>query len=127
MRKQAIILILPFAIFLTETVSFVPALQEACAATAVKESSCCMIPPETSENECSSNKANDNEEPGSGCTDNPDCTTCPVCYTFIFQPRYELTTQQFVFKRHYALLETDYSSSYTSSVWKPPNGYFIHR
>lgn len=126
MRKQAFILIFPFAIFLTETVSFVPALQNACAVAAVKESSCCTMPDKTNEDVCNSNAANNNNDPATGCTNNPDCTTCPVCYTFIFQPRYELTAQQFIFKKHYALLKTNYSSSYTSSVWKPPNGSFIH-
>ncbi len=126
MRKQALILILPFAIFLTETVSFIPALQDAWTVAMVKERSCCMLPAETNEKECSSKEDNNNEDPAKGCAENPDCTTCPVCYTFIFQPRYEWTAQQFVFKKHYALFKADYNSAYTSNVWKPPNGSFIH-
>lgn len=64
-------------------------MQDACAITLVKENSCCMLPAETNEKECSSKEDNNNEDPAKGCAENPDCTTCPACYTFIFQPRYE--------------------------------------
>ncbi len=125
MRKRAFILILPFTVFLTETVSFVPALQDACTKATSKESSCCMITDEPAKKECSSENTGEKESPANDCTENPDCSTCPVCYTFIFQPRYEWPEQDFVFKKSYALLKASYSSSYTCNVWKPPNGSLI--
>lgn len=71
---------------------------------------------------CKSKKACDKRSSGKGCTDDTDCTTCPVCYTFIFQSQYEWTARQFIVTKNYSLLNTNYTSVYTNSVWKPPNG-----
>lgn len=124
MRKRAFILILPFTVFILETVSFVPVMQETCAIMAVpEESSCCMA--EVSEPVTCGSSEQEEDGPMEGCADNPDCSTCPVCYTFILQPRFELTARQLRVERKYASLKQDYISSYSSSVWKPPNTLFI--
>ncbi len=123
MRTQALILIFPFAVFLIETASFIPAMKDACTIVAAKKTSCCMKT--KAADQCHNKKAADKKDPDNKCTNNPDCTTCPVCYTFIFQPQYEWPAQQFIFTKKYSLLNTSYISSYTSNVWKPPNGFFI--
>lgn len=125
MRKPALILVLPFAIFLTETVSFVPVLQDGCTITMATASSCCTSPATEQEEDICSQETGNKEIPADDCTQKPDCTTCPVCYTFIFQPLYEWSPQNFVFKNYYAVLTASYSSFYISSVWKPPNGSLI--
>ena len=123
MRIQALILIFPFAVFLIETASFIPVMKEACAKMTPRKSSCCMKT--KAADKCHNKKATDKKTSDNKCTNNPDCTTCPVCYTFIFQPQYEWPAQQFLFTKNYSLLNTIYISSYTSNVWKPPNGFFI--
>jgi hypothetical protein len=126
MRIQALILVFPFAVFLTETASFVPALQDACTIVSAEESSCCMKIENTEEEECGSKTENDKNTSGNDCTDNTDCTTCPVCYTFIFQPQYEWPAEQFLFTKNYGSLSTSYTSFYIPDVWKPPNGFFYY-
>ena len=123
MKIQSLILLIPFSVFLIETASFLPALQDACTIVSAGENSCCMMNGGQDEEQCAG-KTEENKETGSkDCTDNPDCTTCPVCYTFIFQPQYEWYAQPFLFTKHYGLLNTSYSSSYTANVWKPPNQF----
>ncbi|MEO6540867.1 MAG: hypothetical protein ABIN74_07765 [Ferruginibacter sp.] len=121
MRTRALILLIPFVVFLTETASFIPAMEESCAMVAVEQSSCCMkeIP---ADGPCED--AGNKESPCKPCEDNPDCSTCPVCYIFIFQPQFEWHAKAFVFKKNYNLLTASYISSYTTDVWKPPNGFF---
>ncbi len=166
MKKQAFILLFPVSVFLTETASFLPCADDACAITvsekntctnekkqsscaAEQESSSCSgskrkvsscpaekAPPsctaKTEKNTCSKNsspkpcnskKACDKKSSGKDCTDDTDCTTCPVCYTFIFQSQYEWTAQQFIINKDYSLLNTDYTSVFSTSVWKPPNRF----
>jgi hypothetical protein len=121
MRIQALILLIPFSVFLIETASFLPAMEDACTIVSAEENSCCMMNGGQDEEQCSG-KTEENKETGNkDCTDNPDCTSCPVCYTFIFQPQYEWYAQQFLFTKHYRLVTASYSSSYTVNVWKPPN------
>ncbi|HMI78413.1 MAG TPA: hypothetical protein VK484_06440 [Ferruginibacter sp.] len=119
MRTAALILLFPFTVYMTETASFIPAMAAQCALVATEESSCCMKT--NDQDECS--MPEDTEEAPGDCTDSPDCTTCPVCYSFIFQPRYEWSPVPVLIKKDYSLLDTSYSSSYTSNVWKPPNGF----
>jgi hypothetical protein len=122
MRKRAFILILPLTVFILETVSFVPAMQETCAILAGTETvSCCKANEGTAPAACSSEPA---DEPAEDCTDNPECSTCPVCYTFIIQPRFEWKARQFPIEKKYAPVKQDYIFSYISSVWKPPNAMF---
>ncbi|HMK05560.1 MAG TPA: hypothetical protein VK489_15270 [Ferruginibacter sp.] len=117
MRTAALILFFPFTVFMTETASFIPAMADQCALVATEESSCCM----KTDDQASCTK--DTEEMPEDCTDNPDCSTCPVCYTFTFQPRYEWSAPPLLIKKDYSLGTTGYSSSYTANVWKPPNGF----
>lgn len=121
MRAKAFILIFPFVVFLIETASFVPAMNDACTITAPEKSSCCMKTKK--EGECHNKKDDNKKAPEGDCSSKPDCTTCPVCYTFIFQQQYEWSATQFIFKKDYSSMNTPYSSSYTANVWKPPNGF----
>lgn len=138
MKTQALLLLIPFSVFLTETVSFIPAMQESCAIVAVKKNSCTQTKEQgqchkkpwryscskmTKHKDCSDKKGNNKKPCGKKCTDNPDCSTCPVCYSFIFQPQYQWQAQPFIFKNHYSLPVTGNTSSYTPDVWKPPNGF----
>lgn len=137
MRTKALILFFPFAVFLAETASFIPAMKNACAILAAKKSSCKK---EKKDDACSKSKEKKTctkvkqeykccTKPTPGklpvnddCNDKADCSTCPVCYTFIFQQQYEWQAQQFFLKKNYILTNTGYISSYISAVWKPPNG-----
>lgn len=128
MRIQAFILFFPFTVFLIETASFLPAMQDACTIVSAEETSCCMMSEEEDVEQCQNKKEDNKKSSGNNCTDNPDCTTCPVCYTFIFQPQYEWPAKQFLFNKNYGLLNENYSSTYMPDVWKPPNGFsIIHR
>lgn len=126
MKIQAFILILPFTIFLIETVSFIPALQEACTIITSQERPCCMMTDETAKNACSSKDTGGEESSENDCAQNSNCTTCPVCYSFILQRQYEWPVQAFVFDKNYASLKSTYSSLYICNVWKPLNGFFIY-
>jgi hypothetical protein len=122
MRKRAFILILPLTIFILETVSFVPAMQETCAIIASTETvSCCMPATGNHPAACAGEEEDIPEEP---CSENPDCSTCPVCYTFIIQPGFEWKAGHFSIEKKYASLKQDYIFSYSTSVWKPPNEMF---
>jgi hypothetical protein len=134
MRTQALILLIPFLVFLMETASFIPGMEEACAIV-VPEKVSCSKPEEPSS--CGAKKAmsccskpqkeeeRQDKEEDNPCDSSPDCTSCPVCYNFIFQAQYEWQPKGFVFKKGYSSLTTDYIFAYTSSVWKPPNGRSI--
>ncbi len=131
MRTKALILFFPFAVFLTETISFIPAMKAACTIVAKEkkpdvcslkneESTCCAMMKQ--HNECNKEKENGEIPEEKDCNDNADCSTCPVCYTFIFQTQYEWTGQEFLCKKDYWLINTDHISNYIPDVWKPPNG-----
>lgn len=136
MRTKALILFFPFAVFLAETASFIPAMKEACTIKATKKSACTK---EKKENACSSknekqgctkgeqdgcsNKDSNKTPADKSCTDNAGCSTCPVCYTFIFQQQYEWAARHFKLKKNYTVINTGHISSYTNDVWKPPNGF----
>jgi len=137
MRIKALILFFPFAVFLAETASFIPAMKDACAILSAKKTACAK---EKKQNVCSRNEeknsctkskqqdkcknnSTDKIPDNNACNDNADCSTCPVCYTFIFQQQYEWPAQQFPGNKNYGLINTGYISSYTNDVWKPPNGF----
>jgi hypothetical protein len=120
MKIQALILVFPFAVFLTETASFTPAMKAACEAVTAKKSSC---PKMQEPGKCQTKKENGKKKPsGKTCNDTPDCSTCPVCYTFIFQPQFEWPAEQAICKKKFSLLNTGNLFSYSPDVWKPPNG-----
>lgn len=119
MRTKALILFFPFAVFLTETASFIPAMKDACTIVTAKKSSCTKM---EKQNKCHKQKKAENKDtPGKNCENNPDCSTCPVCYTFIFQPQYEWAAGHFILKKGYSLFNTDLISFYFPDAWKPPN------
>jgi hypothetical protein len=124
MRIKALILLMPFIVFLAETASFTKAMEESCAAAAVEKSSCCMKQEKAEKEPCSAKKTGSKKVPGKGCEDNTDCTSCPVCYTFIVQSQFEWVPTVFSLKKNYSLLTAGHISSYTTDVWKPPNGFF---
>ncbi|MEO6252585.1 MAG: hypothetical protein ABIO79_04735 [Ferruginibacter sp.] len=126
MRTRALILLIPFVVFLTETASFTPAMEESCEVVAAEQSSCCMKQEIQEEEACPAKRSGNKEDTGKGCADNSDCTTCPVCYTFIVQSQLEWEPTVFTFKKNYSLLTTGHTSSYTTDVWKPPNGFFYY-
>lgn len=103
--------------------NFVPDMQDACVIVAQKELSCCELSAETSAREYSSEDG-DTEAP-MDCTENPDCNTCPVCYTFICPATYEMAAQHIVVKKNFVYLSSSYRSAYTCRVWKPPNAFHI--
>lgn len=137
MRTKALILFFPFAVFLAETASFIPAMKDTCAKVVAEKTTCTKEKEQKTctrkkeENACKKIKQQDaccNKKPGktpadNTCNDNAGCSTCPVCYTFIFQQQYEWPAQQFLFKKNYRLINTGHISAYTSDVWKPPNGF----
>lgn len=143
MKKQAFILFFPLSVFLTETVSFLPCGDDICLPGDSGITECvnpakpasCSIPKE--QEQCSSkeesdcaqttepgkcNKQTDADNPEKDCTNNPDCSTCPVCYTFTLQPQYELSPTGFDLSRQYHLNDIEVISAYENDVWKPPNG-----
>lgn len=125
MKARAFILFFPLMVFLIETSSFFPAMKNACAILAVKKNNCSK-----EKNTCSKIKQGDKccskksaEAPvDNTCNDKADCSTCPVCYSFILQQQFELPAQQFFIKKNYVIVNTGDTSSFTSNVWKPPNG-----
>lgn len=137
MRTKALILFFPFTVFLAETASFIPAMKNTCALFFTKITACTK---EKKQDVCTRkkvmnsrtkikqqktccNKGAGKTPAGNTCNDNVDCSTCPVCYTFIFQQQYEWPAQQFAFKKNYGLINSAQTSSYTNDVWKPPNGF----
>lgn len=128
MKKRALILFFPFAAFLVETASFMPAMQQACSkavaktttcGTQVKKpSTCCKKA--TTPAPCSKTK-HSNKPVGNGSTDNPCCYNCPVCYTFLFEPTYEITALSWLIKKGYQGLEVSFRSTYQAEVWNPPD------
>ena len=120
MRTRVFILLFPFAVYLTETATYSAVFQDNCAAVTTKTSTCNKTGKQA---QCCSKKACNKKTPAKGCTNNPDCTVCPVCLTFIFQSQYEWSATQFSFKQNYGQFNTNYLFSYIPHVWKPPNGY----
>ena len=114
MRTKALILIFPFAVFLTETVSFPMQINSRC-----KQMSCMKT---MSEMNCPHKKGNC-EKPAGKCNNSSACSICPVCCIFVFQPQYSWSLHKGIPKKKYHLANTGYISSYASDIWKPPNNY----
>lgn len=121
MKSLAFILLVPFTVFLTETATFPLETNNACKKNScmqkIQESKC------SSKKECSSKKKNDKKSPEK-CNSTSDCTICPVCFIFTFQPQYELSLKYSLFRKNYQLTNTGIISSYIPPVWKPPNSFF---
>jgi hypothetical protein len=123
MKARALILFFPFAVFLIETVSFPSQVNNICkkVVNPCEKMSCMQMKKPMN---CQDKKS-DNEKPSGRCNNNPDCTFCPVCYTFTFQPQYQWSPKFFSFKKNYRLVNTGYVSSYISLIWKPPDSYLL--
>ena len=120
MKTRALILFFPLAIFLAETASFPLEANSTC-----KKNFCMKMMKQTKcsgKTKCSKEK-NDQQKPSGKCNNNSDCTICPVCLTFTFQPLYELPLKNFTFEKNYPRLNTGFVSSYIPPVWKPPNSH----
>lgn len=129
MKKRALILLFLVTTFLVETASFVPAMQKACAAAAIKKSTCgtkakkatpCCA--KTKKPAACQKKEQPDTPVDNGCTDNPYCYNCPVCYTFLFEPQYQLQAISIFLKKDYECLNVSLRSDYQSEVWAPPDG-----
>ena len=112
MKTPALILLFPFAVFLTETVSFPQAIDKSC-----KKMSCMKMKEPM---KCHGKKDN-SQAPSGKCNKTADCSFCPVCSTFTFLPQYEWSVKWFSSGKNYWLVNTGYISSYVPPVWKPPN------
>lgn len=89
MKIQALILLFPLAVLLTETGTITPVIKTTC------ENKCGNK--KTKQDDCS-NK-NDTDK----CNNKTECTSCPVCCVFILQLQYEWTAKQFIFKQQYRI------------------------
>jgi hypothetical protein len=118
MKFDALILLFPFTIFLIETSSFPLEVKTICSETQ------CMRQANMELN-CNGEKDQDQKSPGKCNT--PDCSVCPVCFLFIFQPQYEWSINYFSFKTNYNSVNSRYVSSYIASIWKPPNHDSIYK
>ena len=129
MRTTASILLLSLIVLVTETASVIPVVKELCkeAAPAAPAKRCGMIeetPACTAAFEnagCAQKKKCGQQEKERNCENKESCTSCPVCYVFTFQPRYELPVRSFSLKNKYPLPNILDLASYSASVWKPPN------
>jgi len=115
MRLRALILFIPLAAFLTETVSFPMHITTRCKTTV------CM---KMSEVNCPHKEKASDKKPEK-CNESQACSICPVCSIFIFQSQYYLSIHKDIQPQNYQQLNRGYISSYTSEIWKPPNNYLL--
>jgi hypothetical protein len=118
MKIKALILFLPFAAFLIEAASFPLEIKSTCSKMHCMKKA-------TMKTNCRSKKEHDQKSPGK-CNNTTDCSVCPLCSTFTFQPQYELSEKYFSLKKNYRLMNAGHVSSYIPPVWKPPNHYFLY-
>ncbi len=117
MKAKAIILLLPFALFIIETISFPLQANGACKKmTCMKMMGHIKCPHQ--KDDCKKSKEN-----SGNCSNSSECSLCPVCSIFVFQPNYELPLTSELFQLRFPSLYANYVSSYISDVWKPPNNY----
>ena len=119
MKTQALILLFPFAVFLTETAVLPLETKTTCSKMS------CIKMKRTTEMKCQGKKGHD-QKPSGKCNNTPDCSTCPVCLAFIFLPQYEWTANYFPHKKNYRLVNAGYLTCYIPPVWKPPNSCFFY-
>lgn len=115
MRLRALILFIPFVVFLTETVSFPLHINTRCKTVVCMKMSAMNCP----------QKKEPGKSPGK-CNDSAPCSICPVCSIFVFQFQYTLSIHNNPQPRNYQLLDAERISSYASEIWKPPNNYLLH-
>ena len=141
MKISALILLIPCVIFLTETATFTEVLKKNCGMVSENNGTCGKTTGPTpcsgkkDNSSCSKAKKNNatNSNPkdkakgtaDNKCKEGPNCTTCPICYTFLLESQYEVKEQEFPVVQTLEIDNTEYLSSYTNSVWKPPNDSFM--
>ncbi|MFI5185651.1 MAG: hypothetical protein ACHQF0_02940 [Chitinophagales bacterium] len=114
MRVKALILLIPFTVFLTETVSFPMQINTRC-----KTMSCMKM----MGNMNCPHKKGDCEKPAGKCNNSSACSICPVCSIFVLQSQYSLSAYKDFLKKKYQLLNAGHVSYFSSDIWKPPNNY----
>ena len=119
MKTPAVILLFPFAVFLTESASFPPRLIELCKKTSCMKTKCGM-----KKTNCSAKKDTD-KKPSGDCKGNLNCTFCPVCSVFTFPQPYEPSLKCLFFTKKYPLMNCGHSAAYIPPVWKPPNQHHL--
>jgi hypothetical protein len=124
MKAKAIILLLPFVLFITETISFLLQANSACKKMTCMKMKTAMKCPHQKDN-CKKNTGKSDPANSGNCSNNSECSLCPVCSIFVFQPQFELQVKYDLLQCRYPSLHKDYVSSYTSEVWKPPNNYSL--
>ncbi len=124
MKANAIILLLPLALFIIETISFPLHANSLCKKMTCMKMSTAMKCPHQKDNSKKDTGKSDPADSGN-CSNNTECSLCPVCSIFVFQPQYELQLKYELLQCRYPSLHKDYVSSYTSEVWKPPNNYLF--
>ena len=115
MRTKAFILLFPLSVFLTETITFPTQINARC-----KQMSCVRMMDKVN---CPHKKGC--HKPAGKCDNSALCSICPVCSIFVFQPQYSWSLHKDVLKRAYQLPDAGYIFSYSSDIWKPPNGYSL--
>src|ERR1051326_8425930 len=118
MKFRAAILFFPIVAFFVETASFPSTIKNTCGKTRCSKQAIMGM-------RCHRKDAQDRKLPGKCNT--PDCSVCPVCAMFVFQPQYEWTSTYLVFAIKYRLTNSVCVSCYIPSVWKPPNGLSVSK
>ena len=117
MRRSALILLFPFTLFFTETVIFPTEINTRCkkisSAKMMKDMNC-------------PRKKGKCEKPDGTCNNSSQCSICPVCSIFSFQPLYSLTVQKVIPKKNYRLMNSAIISFLSSDIWKPPKNYLLY-
>jgi len=129
MKARATILLFSFAMFLMETASFPMQMINTCKKTSPVKTSCMKTSCTKTKcgmgtTKCSGKKDNPKKSSGK-CKDDPNCTFCPACTAFTFQPQYELILKYSFLIKNYPLINSSNISAYIPPVWKPPNDCFL--
>ena len=121
MKVQAFILLIPLTAFLAETISLpleVTSCKKEFTISSTKKTCMKMVKPI----KCHGSKENE-PKPSGKCNNTSECSVCPVCFAFTFQPQYENSLQYLFIKKNYGLINAGFPTSYVPPVWKPPNSY----
>lgn len=110
----AIILLLGFSTYFTETVEL---LVNRCASAAttrpcdgMKGGTCMMC-----------HKKELPKKPTKDCTSSSVCVDCPLCYNLMPANCNSITALVIIFKKQYAAREINLVPGHISAQWKPPN------
>ena len=115
MRRSALILLFPFAVFFTETVVFPMEINTRCKK---------VISKKMTEGISCPHKKGKCENPGGKCNTSSSCSVCPACSIFVFQPPYSPAIEKII-PREYRVRNWTLVSFYSSEIWKPPDNYLL--